>query len=151
MTTETTSPAENVKASDQPIVTTHELKVWPQFFGAVANLKKPFEIRKNDRDFKVGDMLRLREWSPETEEYTGEYVVAEITYMTDWEQKPGYVVLGIDVTSGSPDYPLCITYSTIRGASIKPGSKDVELYFDSNESANELCEHIRRRQFSESL
>ena len=40
----------------------HELKVVPRFFGALAAGRKPFEVRRDDREpaFAVGDVLRLR-------------------------------------------------------------------------------------------
>ena len=41
---------------------THELKILPEYFDAVATHKKTFEIRKNDRNFHVGDKLILKEW-----------------------------------------------------------------------------------------
>ncbi|EOH55927.1 hypothetical protein UA3_01110 [Enterococcus faecium EnGen0263] len=72
---------------------THELKILPEFFEPVTSGRKQFEIRKNDRDFKVGDQLALREWSGE--KYTGDLFKAEITYITDYAQHDGYVVLGI--------------------------------------------------------
>jgi ASC-1-like (ASCH) protein len=39
----------------------HELKTDPKVFQAVYTGEKKFEIRKNDRGFKVGDELHLQE------------------------------------------------------------------------------------------
>ncbi|WP_053766697.1 ASCH/PUA domain-containing protein [Enterococcus hirae] len=72
---------------------THELKILPEYFEAVTSGRKQFEIRENDRNFKIGDQLILREWSKN--EYTGDSYKAEITYITDYAQRDGYVVLGI--------------------------------------------------------
>ena len=38
----------------------HDLKIWPEFFDAVASGAKPFDLRKNDRNYHVGDTLLLR-------------------------------------------------------------------------------------------
>jgi hypothetical protein len=44
----------------------HDLKTWPKPFSAIlANLKK-HEVRVNDRVFREGDELYLREWAPAT-------------------------------------------------------------------------------------
>ena len=43
-------------------MTTHMLKIWPQYFAAVMDGTKTFEVRKDDRGYTVGDMLVLREW-----------------------------------------------------------------------------------------
>ena len=37
----------------------HELKTWPQFWPALCDGSKTFELRKNDRGFEVGDILIL--------------------------------------------------------------------------------------------
>ncbi|WP_317944361.1 DUF3850 domain-containing protein [Sporosarcina saromensis] len=73
----------------------HRLKIMPEYFKAVASKAKRFEIRKNDRDYKIGDGLLLREFKDD--DYTGNEINAVITYMTDYEQKKGYVVMGIEV------------------------------------------------------
>lgn len=73
----------------------HEVKSWPEFFEAVWIGHKPFEIRKDDRDYKVGDALTLREWCPMLKRFLGRVIVAEITYRTTFEQHDGFVVLGI--------------------------------------------------------
>lgn len=39
----------------------HELKTEAEYYQAIEEGLKAFELRKNDRDFKVGDMLVLEE------------------------------------------------------------------------------------------
>lgn len=75
---------------------THELKIQPEYFNAVLMGTKTFEIRKNDRGYKVGDMLILKEWVPDTQKYTGKELARRVTYITDYQQKPGYVVMAIE-------------------------------------------------------
>lgn len=43
----------------------HELKIWPQYYHRVKDGSKTFEIRKNDRDFQVGDTVILIYFDPE--------------------------------------------------------------------------------------
>jgi hypothetical protein len=45
--------------------------------------EKTFELRKNDRRFKVGDVLRLREWEPTKNEYSGRECTRVITYVLE--------------------------------------------------------------------
>lgn len=71
----------------------HKLKTIQPYFDDVCSCKKTFEIRFNDRNFKVGDDLILQEYVDG--EYTGLAILKHIIYMTDYEQKEGYVVLGI--------------------------------------------------------
>ena len=59
----------------------HKLKILPKFFEAVASGRKTFEIRKNDRDFKVGDYVRLQEWTVDGHYYTGAEIAGKITYL----------------------------------------------------------------------
>lgn len=42
----------------------HDLKCWPKYYEYVASGDKTFEVRRNDRDFRVGDTLLLREYEP---------------------------------------------------------------------------------------
>jgi hypothetical protein len=73
------------------------LKTWPEYFQAVKARTKPFEVRKDDRNFQVGDGLWLREWDPAAKSYTGESVTVWVTYkLADYPALvPGYCVLGI--------------------------------------------------------
>ena len=43
----------------------HALKTLPAPFAAMFAESKAFEYRMDDRNFRVGDVLRLREWRPE--------------------------------------------------------------------------------------
>ncbi len=73
----------------------HNLKIKPQYFKDVVAEVKKFEVRFNDRNFKVGDLIVLEEFDHKS--YTGKYVNAEITYICNDKEfvKKDYVVLGI--------------------------------------------------------
>jgi hypothetical protein len=102
----------------------HELKTWTEFFQAVKSGAKTFEIRENDRDYKVGDVLWLREFLPCPEckgtrriwpegkrgvsqhcdecgdmphagIYTGEEIEKRVTYITDFGQSNRRVVMAL--------------------------------------------------------
>lgn len=77
---------------------THELKCWPEYFQAVTRMEKMFEVRKNDRNFKVGDIIVLLEWDPVKMEYTGKEWEGFITYVLPGGQfgiYKSHVVLGL--------------------------------------------------------
>lgn len=71
----------------------HQLKLDPQFYQAIIDQRKTFEIRKNDRNFKVGDLLHLKVF--DGQRYTGSTAIVQVTYISDYEQKEGYVVMSI--------------------------------------------------------
>jgi hypothetical protein len=56
-----------------------EKKIWPQFFGKVASGEKAYELRLADFDCNPGDTLVLREWDPETRQYTGRSIEKSVT------------------------------------------------------------------------
>lgn len=78
----------------------HELKIWPTYYREVVDGQKRFEIRRADRAFLAGQMVRLREYLPETAEscggYTGSEATILITYVvTKFEGiARGYCVFG---------------------------------------------------------
>jgi hypothetical protein len=76
---------------------THDLKCWPKFYQAILDGDKSFEIRKDDRNFHVGDELLLREWDPITKCYTGRSSYWKIIYiLASFEGlAPGFVALSI--------------------------------------------------------
>lgn len=59
---------------------THHIKCDEVYFAAVVNDTKKFEYRRNDRNYRVGDFLRLYEWTEE-KGFSGRYVKAEVTYI----------------------------------------------------------------------
>ena len=73
----------------------HELKLDTLFFGSVFSGLKTFEIRFNDRDYQVGDVLILKEWDWALDSFTGREIEKIVTYVTNYEQKDGYVVMAI--------------------------------------------------------
>lgn len=76
---------------------THHLKTWTPFFREVKSGVKPFEVRKNDRDYQVGDTLILNDFDPDAGRYTGDWTSKQVIYKLDDSRfvKEGYVILGI--------------------------------------------------------
>lgn len=77
----------------------HELKTWPVPFQAMWHGDKLYEIRKNDRNFAVGDKLILREWDS-ANEYSGFAIIGMVTYMTkggEWGLPLDLCVLSVRV------------------------------------------------------
>lgn len=70
----------------------HNLKIKAEYANAKLKGVKPFEIRLNDRNYQVGDLIKYT--------CTDSQIVAQemdkrlyyIAYITDYEQKDGYVV-----------------------------------------------------------
>ena len=81
----------------------HQLKTEEVYFASILEGTKSFEIRKNDRNFAVGDFLALNEVQSHTLNgmpksiYTGRCCLVEIVYMMlDSRFVPnGYIALGI--------------------------------------------------------
>jgi hypothetical protein len=104
---------EHMMSEDQPKPRTiHELKTWPEYFQATVDGRKRFELRRNDRDFQVGDDLLLKEWEPpeagETHfdgdfHYTGREVLVRVDYIMDPitmsslmnARTPGFVIMSV--------------------------------------------------------
>lgn len=74
---------------------THKLKITPQYYKEVANGTKTFEIRKNDRNYQMGDIVILREYNEGTEDYTGNELSFKIGFITSYGQVNDYVVFSI--------------------------------------------------------
>lgn len=77
-------------------MTTHELKILPAYFKAVSDGSKTFEIRKNDRDYKVGDYVVLKEFDGIN--FTGYAVPFKISYIIQGGEhglEKDYVILAI--------------------------------------------------------
>jgi ASC-1-like (ASCH) protein len=74
----------------------HYLKTIPLYFNAVNIGAKTFEVRFNDRNFKVGDIIHLQEYI-EGKNFTGNEIVKEISYILDNKSycKEGYVILAL--------------------------------------------------------
>lgn len=79
----------------------HELKLWLLYWEDLANGKKNFEVRKNDRNYKKGDILVLRAWDNELKCYDTERyksIRKRVSYLLNGGQfgvEAGYVVMGL--------------------------------------------------------
>lgn len=58
-----------------------EKKIWPKYFEEISGGSKTFEVRLNDFEIAEGDTLVLREWNPETKEYTGRTIEKQVGFV----------------------------------------------------------------------
>lgn len=82
----------------------HDLKTDPEVFAVSLRGDRPWEIRCNDRDFKICDELHLRETVYTGEEmrngkpleYTGRMLTRTVTYMlSGYGIKDGWVMMSV--------------------------------------------------------
>lgn len=72
----------------------HDLKIWPENFFPLCEGKKTCEVRINDRHYRVGDVLLLRCYDPQTKEYNGMSVERLVTWINHVPNSE-YVALSI--------------------------------------------------------
>jgi hypothetical protein len=93
----------------------HELKTDPDVFEAVMSGRKTHEIRFNDRNFQVGDILHLRETrytgqemtgpEPRPLEFTGRELVMQVSHVLEgYGLQPGWVILSLAGTQDQKPY-----------------------------------------------
>lgn len=72
-------------------------KILPQYFKDVCSGKKNFELRKDEDDIQVGDILTLEEWVPETGK-TGYCTNRTVSYVLrnvpEYGLMDGYCIIG---------------------------------------------------------
>jgi hypothetical protein len=62
-----------------------EKKVWPGYIDLIESGQKSYDWRLDDFEIHEGDVLVLREWDPETKEYTGRHVEKTVGYVGKWK------------------------------------------------------------------
>lgn len=79
--------------------TTHHLKTLQPHFSDVWFGRKTFEIRVNDRNFQVGDILLLKEWDNLLGIYSGKGIEAKISHVFKgpaFGLEAGYAILSFN-------------------------------------------------------
>ena len=77
---------------------THELRTWPNAYALMVTGAKTLEYRRDDRGFQAGDLLRLREYDPDTDTYSGREMTVKVTDVQrgpDWGIPVGYAVMSV--------------------------------------------------------
>lgn len=82
----------------------HELKTHQDMFMDIITRTKTAEFRKNDRDFKKGDILLLRNYDPDKQKYRPGYILAIITHIVSegYGIPEGYCMLSFNIVWNGP-------------------------------------------------
>jgi hypothetical protein len=76
----------------------HELKIYTEYFVLIHSGLKPWEIRKDDRDFEKGDELVLKEYDKSELQFTGRFLHRKIDYVLKGGKfglEEGYVIMSL--------------------------------------------------------
>lgn len=119
----------------------HLLKCWTPHFEDVFAGRKPFEIRRDDRGFAVGDILELQEFEPGIG-YTGRTCRRTVTFKFDATAWNGFgllyghcvMALGPDPDDGEETPPAEATAELLAAAKL---FLDFERRYDAEESVKE--------------
>ena len=71
-------------------------KTWPEYFQAILDGKKSFELRLADFDIKEGDVLVLEEYNPETKQYTGRKIEKQVKFLAKTKSQKFYTKEQVD-------------------------------------------------------
>lgn len=94
------------KAEAAAAITTHHLKAWRETFEPILSGERIFDLRLDDRAFKVGHRIEFQEWDPSMKQYTGRKITKIISYVLyglseiiardpRWGLKQHYVILSL--------------------------------------------------------
>lgn len=88
-------------------MTEHELKTHDVQFQAVFDRRKTFEFRRNDRNFQVGDLLRLIE-TDQKGRPTGRFTIVRVQHMLDqgFGLPEGFCIMSLDFMRTAPPMVL---------------------------------------------
>lgn len=81
---------------------THEVECINPFFSDVKSGKKNFEVRLNDRNYQVGDVIKLMEFDVNSCSYSGRIVYRQVMYiLTGFNDvlAPNYIVMALSKVS----------------------------------------------------
>lgn len=90
-----TSNMSQTPNSPTPEPPKHRLKTWPKQFKDMVDGVKTFDVRRADRDYKVGDHLWYVEFDPNKEQLTGKDATFVCTYVMPGSENPKFGV-GVD-------------------------------------------------------
>lgn len=82
----------------------HKLKILSEYYEAILQGRKTFEVRKDDRPFNEGDTLVLQEIvTPNSNGYTGREMTVEVTYILRDNKyvKDGFCIMSIKIKSAN--------------------------------------------------
>lgn len=124
----------------------HRLKTLTHYYDAVLAGFKTFEVRFNDRDFRVGDFLLLMEYHPDSDNYGREFF-KQVTYVFTGGAQPstnraevenvvsdGWVVMGLgdvprwkqqelyETIQAFNSFPVCLRIGDLWETTRGPGS-----------------------------